>query len=1090
MYSLTLPELTIEVFKETGNKNTIKHFLDSAKNIEFDCFETQSNFIIISYKEEKYCLTKDRDNYDNECNYIILVNKKPTTYNLGNKTLRFREWIKHPKLREYSVSDIIKSWENCFTFKEENPQINELGLRKPQIGAIFSILGHLKSSDEIATVVMPTGTGKTETMISVLVANKCEKILIVVPSDSLRTQLFDKFLNCGILKDQRFGIISQSALNPKVGMLKQAILEVNELENFFTNCNVIITTMSLINNLSSECQDKISQMCTHFFIDEAHHAQASSWGSFRRKFESKPIIQFTATPFRNDNQRLEGKIIFNFSLRKAQEQGYFKKINFIPIREYDVSKADKKIADKAVSILKENMANGYNQILMARCGNQKKAESIFRYYKAYTDLNPILIHSNVPNKNKVLEKIKNKIHKIIVCVDMLGEGFDLPELKIAAFHDIRKSLPITLQFAGRFTRSSYDQELGEASFIANIADVGVGEELNELYAQDANWNLLLSSISSREIYEKLDFEKLIEGFGNLNNSSIPFQNIDIALSTVVYKNNSTSSWNPKNFTNGISDFENYDYKFHDINEHEKMLVIINAKKNFIEWGNIKEFYSLEWNIIVVFYDTVNKVLHIHGSDKTGLYKQLAIAIINDSVELISGTDVFKAFYDIKRVTLQNVGLKEFLGKNIRFRMSVGPDVEEALSLTEKQKGQKAFVFGIGYENGEKISLGCSYKGRIWSHSRGNLSQFKNWCIELSQKLTNSNINGNQILKETLIPEAILELPPGVSPIFIDWHEDVYSDKETKFVFKVNNEEFDLSYCELKIKNTLGNSILFDLIINKSSYEIKFSIFKNNSSENPFADHKFENNSGHAIYVQISSRKVVAINEFFINYTPTIWFADGSALTGNQFVKLQQQIRPYPKELLIDDWDWNNIDIAKESQGTDGKITDSIQFKALEILKKQDFDIIYNDDGPGEIADIVTMRLFDDKMKINMYHLKYAHKGQVSSRIDNFYEVCGQAQKSIHWKHKKSQEFFEHLIKRETKSLKNNCSRLEKGAMADLERYLEIAKKIIPIEFEMFIVQPGTTKTKISDEILTLLAVTENYIKEMSNIKLNIIINKD
>ena len=237
---------------------------------------------------------------------------------------------------------------------------------------------------------------------------------------------------------------------------------------------------------------------------------------------------------------------------------------------------------------------------MARCGNQKKAESVFRYYEAYTDLNPILIHSNVPNKNKVLEKIKNKIHKIIVCVDMLGEGFDLPELKIAAFHDIRKSLPITLQFAGRFTRSSYDQELGEASFIANIADVGVGEELNELYAQDANWNLLLSSISSREIYEKLDFEKLIEGFGNLNNSSIPFQNIDIALSTVVYKNNSTSSWNPKNFTNGISDFENYDYKFHDINEHEKMLVIINAKKNFIEWGNIKEFYSLEWNIIVVF----------------------------------------------------------------------------------------------------------------------------------------------------------------------------------------------------------------------------------------------------------------------------------------------------------------------------------------------------------------------------------------------------------------------------------------------------------------------------------------------------------
>jgi superfamily II DNA or RNA helicase len=109
----------------------------------------------------------------------------------------------------------------------------------------------------------------------------------------------------------------------------------------------------------------------------------------------------------------------------------------------------------------------------------------------------------------------------MVCVDLLGEGFDLPELKIAAFQDVRKSLPLTLQFAGRFTRSSYDEELGEASFIVNIADIDVSNELSELYSQDANWNSLLSSISSGEISNKLDFERLIEGFQNLNNSSIP-----------------------------------------------------------------------------------------------------------------------------------------------------------------------------------------------------------------------------------------------------------------------------------------------------------------------------------------------------------------------------------------------------------------------------------------------------------------------------------------------------------------------------------------------------------------------------------------
>ena len=76
-----------------------------------------------------------------------------------------------------------------------------------------------------------------------------------------------------------------------------------------------------------------------------------------------------------------------------------------------------------------------------------------------------------------MTSIVNGEHKIIVAVDMLGEGFDLPQLKIAAFHDIRKSLPVTLQFAGRFTRTSIDDNLGNATFIANLADVKVKEEL-------------------------------------------------------------------------------------------------------------------------------------------------------------------------------------------------------------------------------------------------------------------------------------------------------------------------------------------------------------------------------------------------------------------------------------------------------------------------------------------------------------------------------------------------------------------------------------------------------------------------------------
>jgi len=81
-----------------------------------------------------------------------------------------------------------------------------------------------------------------------------------------------------------------------------------------------------------------------------------------------------------------------------------------------------------------------------------------------------------------------------------------------------------------------------------------------------------------------------------------------------------------------------------------------------------------------YWETKNNLLFINSSDNSSLYKELAQAIIGDDAELIRGIDVFKAFYNINRTKLRNVGLKYFIGKDIRFRMHVGSDVAEALKL--------------------------------------------------------------------------------------------------------------------------------------------------------------------------------------------------------------------------------------------------------------------------------------------------------------------------------------------------------------------------------------------------------------------------
>ena len=381
-----------------------------------------------------YCITTSKNNIPNNQTFILLSKSL-----LDKENITLEEWLKHP---EHLPNEIVNSWKNSFSFKEENIEKGLIGLRKPQIGAIHSILGHLTNTNEIATVVLPTGTGKTETMLSVLIACQCNKLLVAVPSDALREQLGEKFYDLGLLKkndNQGVSIVSSNAKYPKVGILNTRFNNDEELNNFFDKCNVVVSTMALLTSMSNKHQNLISEKCSHLFVDEAHHSKAGNWDKFIKRFGENSIVLFTATPYRNDGQLLDGKIIYNFSLKKAQDEGYFKEIDFIPIREYDQKSADLKIADEAVKKLREDIANGYEHILMARCENKHRADEVFNIYSQYTDLKPVKIYSDIKGKKSIKKNIIDKQHKIIVCVDMLGEGFDLPELKIAAFHDVKKT---------------------------------------------------------------------------------------------------------------------------------------------------------------------------------------------------------------------------------------------------------------------------------------------------------------------------------------------------------------------------------------------------------------------------------------------------------------------------------------------------------------------------------------------------------------------------------------------------------------------------------------------------------------------------
>lgn len=609
-------------------------------------------------------------------------------------------WIRHPLLAQVPVGTIdypacveqvVNSWRQCFTYMEEDTRHGIAGLRAPQIGAVHAMHGHWSTTNQAATIVMPTGTGKTDTMLSILVSAQCKKLLVVVPTDALRTQLYLKFLTFGVLKDS--GVVGASALYPIVGMLKRRPKDPQEVDDFFTRCNVVVATAQIVGQCGNDVQSRMADHCPYLFIDEAHHVAAATWHEFKQRFEQRRIVQFTATPFRNDGKLLGGKIIYNFPLRLALDQGYFKQIRFEPVVEFDRHRADEAIAAKAVAQLRADLQAGYDHIVMARVESIVRAEEVYAIYARYSEFKPVQIHTGISSKNerdRVRSMILERDARIVVCVDMLGEGFDLPELKIAAFHDVKKSLAVTLQLAGRFTRAKLS--LGNPTFIANIGDVTVQEELRKLYMQDADWNALLMRSSEEIIADQISLREFLDGFGAFPDD-IPLQNVRPALSTVIYRT-SCERWTPERFLAGIPRHQTLDRLHHDINFHANVLVVVTAQRVLLDWAQLQEIHNWHWELLVVHWDEEQQLLFINSSSNKGYYRELAQAVAGN-VELICGPEVFRSFWGVSRLKLQNVGLAEQLGRLIRYTMRAGSDVETGLTEAQRRNARKSNIFGYG-----------------------------------------------------------------------------------------------------------------------------------------------------------------------------------------------------------------------------------------------------------------------------------------------------------------------------------------------------------------------------------------------------------
>ena len=976
---------------------------------------------------------------------------------------------------------ISNSWRGGIRYATEEVDntgaIVRAGLRPPQIGALHAIGSHWSLNQTPATVVMPTGTGKTETMLAALIGEIRGCLLVVVPSSALREQTENKFLTLGLLR--HLGVISDDIRHPIVGTLTKRPRNPDELD-IFEHCHVVVATMSAVSQGTAvELGPHIAHSCTTLIVDEAHHVAAKSWSSFRGHFNERRVLQFTATPFRRDGCLVDGDVIYSYPLRRAQEEGYFKRIQFDPVCEIEGIEADRAIAKKAVDQLWADLDKGLDHILMARCDRITRAKELLAIYEEISPQHhPILVHSDDPAAYERLKRLFKRKSRIVVCVEMLGEGFDLPQLKIAAVHDTHKSLAVLLQFTGRFTRTA-SGNIGDATMIANIADPDVAAGLERLYSEDADWNHLLAELSSnaaREHKELVEFLSQSVSFTEDENERaltlISPSLLRPRFSTVAYE---AAAFKPQMFHKVIPESTEVHRAW--LHADSNTLYFVTKSELAVPWTRSKCIQDRVWDLFVVHYDPDLHLLFIHSSDKASLHDNLAKAVGGPEVSLVRGDPVFRTLASINRLQFQNIGVTRHARRNLRYAMYTGADVKQALDVSQLAGSTKSNLQGIGFENGKPVAVGCSYKGRVWSKESGPIRKFTNWCKHVGTKLVNEELDTDEIIDNVMIPEEVEQLPDQAI-LCIEWPVEILKQQEDRILLSHDGQETPLSLFDLVFEEVTDDRRAMKFHVEHGDIQASYELRLNSA-----ASFSYRHVGGSPLSISIGRQEMPLAG--YLNDCPLlVRFVDLSELDGNLLVRPAEA-----KELSIPAncfqvWPWDGTDPRKESLWKDGnKRHDSVQARAAQVFSDNEFDIIFDDDAPGEAADLVCLKNDNDVIHFALVHCKYSPDiGGV--RIRDAVEVCAQAVRSGRWNWN-FKGLCRHIFKRE-QHLRSaeRPSRFLKGEAAALAQILH-ASRFKEVRGQIMVVQPGISREKHTTQQAAVLAAAHCFLNETVGIPLDV-----
>ncbi|MBQ9713967.1 MAG: DEAD/DEAH box helicase family protein [Clostridia bacterium] len=931
---------------------------------------------------------------------------------------------------------------------------DSIGLRNAQLGALHAIASHSTLEPlDTTVIVMPTGSGKTTVLMLAPYVLCKKKVLIVTPSAMVREQIAEEYKTLKTLKN--IGVFDKDVKPPTV-FEAEHILREDQVANI-ASADVIVASQKVAASIS-ECEIKL--LFDYVIIDEAHHVPAPTWQKIILNMNHAASLLVTATPFRLDKKEIQGTHIYNYPLSKAYRDGIFGTISFIPIDE--APDKDKLIALEAERVLLNDIAEGYDHFLMVRTDTKEKAKSLETLYKELTSLKLKRIDSSMSYRTikHTLKLLKERQLHGIICVDMLGEGFDFPNLKIAAIHEPQKSLASTLQFVGRFARTNTDN-IGTAKFIA-MNNENLQIENHKLYTSDAVWQDMIIEMSEEKINGQLTNNEIIKNFSRPKNAqeTISLHNIRPNCHAKVYK--VTGFDLNATFPNDLSVGENI-YRSSDTNT----IVGIATQKATPLWLEGGQAVNTEVNLFIVHYQTETKLLFIYSQLKTEVVYDAIASSFCQSHSKIARDEMNRVLADFSSYEFFNTGMQNrYAETGESYRIYAGSNTAASIDENSGMMLSAGHAFCKVTRNGVDSTIGYSSGSKLWSSEYLAIPEYIAWCDLFGKKIANSSltVKTNTNYDKLPIPSRINKY--GTNILFGFFHEKTYISPP---ILRKNNSEDKicvLTDATIKIieTSTNGESILFEIIYEDIIQKMSCNIAGEYSSE---ADYFFCRNGTHSI----------KLSDYF-NENPLIFKTDNDTIySGNEVLCGNVQLEKYDiNQIEVFDWIASNTDIKKEFNIKDNT-KQTIQKTLKETLEKDDtYSLIIFDHGPGEVADYITLKADETHIKAEFYHCK-AMKGQhYNTNVEDIYEVAQQAIKSTVWIKSKSSLLNKFLMR-------ISGSKTNKFIRGDITTLKEILKSQKALDVTIYIVQPAISKSKdMKDSISTILSAASFYIKHTGRAK--------